>query len=479
MSNLRNRKIHSIVFSGLWILYACGPSIPASDLPALPEVKVTGYLPIVAEQVLSAQANVARKPTSAKANGHLGMLYRIYRDFDAAQIAFRRARMLAPGNPDWIYFHGEVLEQQGQIDESQKAMRELLALEPKDPPARLRLARLLIQQGNHDEATEIMQSLLLEAPQNVAVHMAQASLFERRGDLSNALDSLGKALTLAGSFGEAHYSSALLHRRLGQVTDARRHMLLFNKYQSVSFPRNDPRLARLFKLNLSDKPIVKAAQIAKAKGDNPRAFALLEQAMQRNPSNMETRAALIQGYAATSDYAKAEEHYELGKKIDPDHVEFQYAFARLLIAQARLPQASIALSEITGKAPQHALARAWLGYVLQLRGQTTSAGTELQKAFETDPQNTTARGFYARWLLRFADPSNAVVQLEKIAAVDGADLPKIFSYLSKAKAKAGDGPGAISALDQAIELAELLNNRQALSSLRNERRVLRKTMSGT
>lgn len=447
----------------------CGPQLDAQDLPALPKVDLSGYLPAVAQQLDAAREQVARKPTSADANGNLGMRYRVYRDYEAAELAFRRARMLAPRNVDWLYYHGEALEHVGRPDEALAAMVQVVAAEPDNLAARLRVAELQTRLGDLTRAEAALAALLDEAPNAADVHVAHAIVLERQGLPEEALAAYARSLELGGHFGRGHYASALLHRRLGNDAEANRHMMLFDLYRSVEIRRDDPRMRELLQLNQSDKPVVRAAQLAKARGDNTRALELLEIAIERNPANQETRAALMAGYAAAGNLARAEQHYVDGAALDPTHVELQFSLGRLRLTAGRTAEAIVLFEEVIQRAPQHRQARAWLGDALQLRGLTEQAGTQLRRAVDDDPRNLTARSHYAKWLLRYGNPTETIEQLRRLASIPVADAPIMHRTLAKALARSGDRDGALAALDDAIALARLQDNNKLVSALRNER----------
>jgi tetratricopeptide (TPR) repeat protein len=463
------RKPVALVALSLILAAGCGPGLGPDDLPPLPDTETSGNLPGVARQLADARALVTRRPTQAKANGELGMLYRVYRDYESAEIAFRRARMLAPRNADWAYYHGESLEHVARLDEALAAMQKVLQLAPGDVPARLHMVELLTRSGDLEGADAAIASLLQDEPDEVGVHTAHAALLERQNRPEEALEEHARSLELGGHFGRAHYSSALLQRRLGDAAEADRHMMLFDRYRNVSYRRNDPRLRKLFALNQSDKPVVRAAQAAKARGDDARALALLEVAIERNPASQETRAALVAGYTASGKLAEAERHYVAGATRDPEHVELQFSLGRLRLANGRLAEAIAVFENVTRRSPQHPQARAWLGNALQLRGRTDEAGAQLRRAVDDDPKNPTARRYYAEWLLAHGDPAEAIEQLRRMAAIPSADGPVMYRTLSRVLARSGDRAGAIEALDVAIEQAQWQENRTLASSLYNDR----------
>ena len=464
------------VFAATWLsllaLSACGPGLAPEDLPQLPDIDVSGYLAPVARQLDEARAAVEDEPVNAGANGRLGMLYRTYRSFEAAEVLLRRARMLAPENVDWAYYHGEVLEQLADYEGSLAAMRQVLAAEPDYNPASLRSGVLLTRLGRLDEAADMLETLLASEPDYVGAYLAYATIQERRGDLDGAAQSLRRALGLGGDFGRGHYALSLIYRRQGRDAEADAHMVRFETCKTVAPPANDPRLAKLFKLNRSDRPIVRAAQVAKSRGDDERALELLELAIERNPANPETRAALIAGYASNGEFAQAEAHYREGSARTSAHAAILYSLGRLRFAEGRMSEAAEALTAVTDQTPQNALAWAWLGAALERLGRASAAGDAYARALAADPGNLTARRFYAVWLLINAEPGVAVAELQRMALASFGDGPSMWGYVANAQLKVNDRPAAIDSVDKGIEIAKLRGDSAAAAQLRRQRAEL-------
>jgi len=459
-------------WASLLLLGACGPQWAPEDLPQLPDVDRSGYLEAVALQLDEAHAEVERKPVNAGANGRLGMLYRVYRDHEIAEIALRRARLLAPENVDWAYYHGEVLEQLADYEGSLAAMQQVLESEPDYSPASLRSGVLLTRLGRLDEATNVLETLLRSYSDDVGAHIALATIKERQGDLEGAAQSLRRALELAGDFGGGHYALSAVYRRQGREREADAHMFRFEASKAVSPPANDPRMVSLFRLNRSDKPLIGAAQVAKSRGDEQRALALLELAIERNPASPETRAALIAGYASNGEFARAGEHYREGIARSPGDAAILFSLGRLRLAEGRTSEAVEALTEVTVQTPQNALAWAWLGVSLERLGRSAAAGDAYTRALVADPRNLTARRFYAVWLLINAEPAVAAAELRRMALVSSVDSPRMWGYVANARFKDNDRPAAIASIDRGIEIAEYRGDRAAAAHLRRQRTEL-------
>ncbi|MEH1837656.1 MAG: tetratricopeptide repeat protein [Nostoc sp.] len=74
------------------------------------------------------------------------------KDYQGAEAAFRKVISLNSTNDVVRLFLGDVLNQQGQIEEATELFREVIRRSPKNPDAYLRLANILIQQEQEEEA---------------------------------------------------------------------------------------------------------------------------------------------------------------------------------------------------------------------------------------------------------------------------------------------------------------------------------------
>ncbi|MEH1947733.1 MAG: tetratricopeptide repeat protein [Nostoc sp.] len=81
------------------------------------------------------------------------------KDYQGAEAAFRKVISINSTNDVVRLFLGDVLNQQGQVEEATELFREVIRRSPKNPDAYLRLANILMQQEREEEA----KSNLLQA----------------------------------------------------------------------------------------------------------------------------------------------------------------------------------------------------------------------------------------------------------------------------------------------------------------------------
>jgi TolA-binding protein len=74
------------------------------------------------------------------------------KDYQGAEAAFRKVISLNSTNDVVRLFLGDVLNQQGQVEEATELFCEVIRRSPKNPDAYLRLANVLMQQDKQEEA---------------------------------------------------------------------------------------------------------------------------------------------------------------------------------------------------------------------------------------------------------------------------------------------------------------------------------------
>lgn len=79
------------------------------------------------------------------------------KDYQGAEAAFRKVISINSTNDVVRLFLGDVLNQQGQVEEATELFREVIYRSPKNPDAYLRLANILMQQEREQEAKTNLQ----------------------------------------------------------------------------------------------------------------------------------------------------------------------------------------------------------------------------------------------------------------------------------------------------------------------------------
>lgn len=123
--------------------------------------------PTLADTIASLQQQLRRDPDNHELWYMLGLAHRDEQQFPQAERAFRRAMELAPQNPDYTAYLGEMLLLQGGATpppEAERLFRRVVELQPANAQARYYLATLKDMRGDHRTAVDELLTLLREAP---------------------------------------------------------------------------------------------------------------------------------------------------------------------------------------------------------------------------------------------------------------------------------------------------------------------------
>jgi len=140
-------------------------------------------------------------------HGHLGMamsLAALPGDQARAELHFREALQLSPGNPLVHCEYGRWLFQQGRMLEAENMLRPCVQLNPDRPETANMLAQLNAALGNSEGRITNLRTELAASPERPELYSQLAGEYFRRNDTGNAL------MTLRQGVDRAHNNSTLL-----------------------------------------------------------------------------------------------------------------------------------------------------------------------------------------------------------------------------------------------------------------------------
>src|SRR5437588_7764602 len=147
-----------------------GSSRSESTLPALPPLTIARFRPQIRDKAQKLYREAAAKPNDPEASGRMGMLLHAFEQYEAAQLCYRRARLLDPNRFQWAYYLGLAQALDGKTYAAAATLRDAIRLDPHYLPARLKLAELLLNSGRLEESQEVCQSLAKDEPQAAPVY---------------------------------------------------------------------------------------------------------------------------------------------------------------------------------------------------------------------------------------------------------------------------------------------------------------------
>jgi tetratricopeptide (TPR) repeat protein len=365
----------------------------------------------------------------AEAYGTLGTYYLAHHLNDAAEVAFRNASLLSPGDFRWPYYRGFVCQLAGQLEEARVALGRAFEIRPGDIPAHLRLARLLLELGENEEAYRRFHDVLELSPTEAAAHSGIGRAASALGRYDEAVEHFNRALELQPLATRVHYHLALAHRRLGDMEAARNHLEqrgdgeagfsdpLMNAIEPLK-SENVVEVVLEMAMAPEDHDDRSVAQFAAAYlGDVPQAVDQIHEAV-------ETLANAATGLVPLSEQA---DHNRLVR------ARLHLAVAGLHLEQNDLGGARPEIEAALELVPEMAEANLMQGFVLEQTGNLMAAVERYAAILEADPDNTYALRSRANASFDLRRDREAIGDLERLCELglerDGARIRLAVAYL--------------------------------------------------
>ena len=387
------------------------------------------------EAIKEFQAALRINPRFARAHNQLGILYGKVGHYDKAVEHCRKAVEIDPGFASAYYNLGVLY--QTYLDNPAKALeaynrylelrpegqraaavRKIVAALIRSPvlsggkaggaPARLEVARRLVADGDYTGAASVYRDLIEKSPRSAgAARLELARLYEEK------LDMPRKALDLYQAYLDAHINAKDAPEVMAAVGRLRSRVALAPTPKAVS------------------RGTIRQARDLLAKGDVPRAMAILERAKASSPESEEVHDLLAEAYSTAGDLRGAEKEYEWLKSrqadfaytgelvsiysrlaaedmkkgdfsaaeqryrkalaLAPGNAELRWGYARSLAEQGRfrraLEEAAAAATGAGGRIENTRMAELYLGYARNLAAhhRYENALEAFKKAKSLDP----------------------------------------------------------------------------------------------
>ena len=313
--------------------------------------------------------------------------------------------------------------------------REILAVEPGSIRARLELALYY----HHEQMAERSQALLSELGRDVETNgdilkkVIQLYIGDER--YREAIIILTGMMKVAPDFSDLHYLAGVSYDGLKRRDDALSHLLKV-RHGSKFHRRAAIHIAFMYQ-----------------EDDNiDQAILFLEDALVKDPENMDFMLFLGSFYEESGQLEKAVEMLQRGIAVDAENVKFQF---RLGVIHDKLgdKKASIArMREVIRLDPDHANALNYLGYTYAEAGENLDEAEALiKRALQHKPNDgyiTDSLGwvYYKKGLYE-----KAVEVLERAATLVDDD-PLVFEHLGDAYLKTGNTEKALEYYRRSLEM---------------------------
>jgi tetratricopeptide (TPR) repeat protein len=298
------------------------------------------------------EAAIAKPDATAKhlaaAYGTLGQLYHAYSILDEAQMCYRNASRLEPGNSGWFHLMADASRRQGKLDDAVGQYEAAWALQPNDFAALVNLGEIYLELNHEDEAEAAYRSALSLYPGSPSVMAGLGQLALRRQQYEDAVAYFKAALVSVPDANRLHYSLAMAYRGLGRIDDAQRHL---EQRGTVGIRPPDPLVNRLQQLTEGERVHLIRGRLAFASGRYEEAKAEFEASVEADPGSARALINLGTTLAELGESEEAIERFREALVIEPGNITAHFNLASLLIANGNHAAAIPHLVAVTSQAP--------------------------------------------------------------------------------------------------------------------------------
>jgi len=392
-----------------------------------------------------ARDKVLAEPRSGQAWGDLGLTYRAHNLNPESNACFATAAKLDPRNPRWPYLIGIInllIAPDDAVPHLQTAYD--LAVETEHQSlTRLRLAEALLDRGDLDGASKLFAEEVRINPLNPRAQFGLGVVAVSRGDHRAAANILLLAADSPFTRRKAATLLAASHLQLGNAADAAR----FER-DAAAFPDDlspsDSFLSEYLRKESGRTARMKAVEEFEASGRLVESVAALEEIAETTPDD-QVLASLGINLAKMGDFARAERALRVVTGRTPDHAVARYFLGIAVYMQAeRLwqagdqtrakPRFEEAVKELRKAAelkPDKGLAHLYAGLALKYLGNLPEAADQCRAAVRASPQFADAHLGLAEVLIAMDKPTEAVPHLETAARLASPNDTRAKALLEK------------------------------------------------
>ena len=345
----------------------------------------------------------------------LADFYSRERQWRQAADAYEQALQVSPRSPGLRVGYATALMNlggKGEIAKARTALREAVAARGNDESALFLLSQAERRMGDLDAAESAARRLVAQNARNVRGFVALAEALEERRRYQAVVDAIAPALS---GFRQSQNTSFALSLLLPHLGFAYQHTGQFEKAvatfeEARKLAPNDPTLTGyLIQAQLAAKNYTAAAELARlARADRPdnlglarleaealrqsgradQGVALLEGVVQKNSGDPDAYIALSQLYSDANRGAQAVKLLQDAQTKFPSETSLTFQLAAVLEKQKKHSESEAVFRQLIARAPDHAAALNYLGYMLADRGEKLDESVGLiRRALEIEPDN--------------------------------------------------------------------------------------------
>jgi tetratricopeptide (TPR) repeat protein len=378
--------------------------------PAPPAVVLANPDPAVERAIDEARAAVRKSPRSAEAWGHLGMVFLAHVFIDEAEFCLARASRLDPQDSRWAYLLAQIVVVRNPAEGIPK-LEHAAELAGSVPAPRLKLGEVLLEQGRLDEAERQFQAVLAFDPDNPRAELGLGRVAYLRGNWQASRQRLARSAQRAPGVRATHAVLAEVYSRLGDMTAADEELCRANETtDDLAWP--DPYVEAVDLLKTGLEARLNLAHSLLLQGRVKEAITLVEETVRSRPDSYAAHLAYGRLLVQVGNLPQAEYEYREAVRLAPEVFQAQVELGRFLQRQGKLAEAAACFRRAGQLKPQDAVSYYHLGLCLRELGDPAEARQAFEMAVRRKPDYAEAHRDLGALLIRNHEMAAAAEHLQ-------------------------------------------------------------------
>jgi protein O-mannosyl-transferase len=392
------------------------------------------------------RTTLARNPNCWVARCNLGNVLLQNGRVDEAVTHFRKAMEIQPDDAGIHNNLGNALLRKGQVVEAIGQYEEALRLRPDFAEAHYNLGSVLLQKGRVDEAITHFQKAVEIQPDDAGIHISLGNALLQKGRVDEAITHFQKAVEIQPDDAGTHNNLGNALYQKGQVDKAVTH---YRKALEIQPGYAEAR-------NNFGNTLLQKGQLDEA-------IAQFQRVLEIQPGFAMAHYNLGTAFLRNGQLDGAIAHYQRALEIRPDYAEAHINLGSAHLQKGQLDEALAHFQKAIELRPELPGIYYNLGLVLLRKGRVDEAIAHFQKAIEGRPDSADARNSLA-WVLATSPQASvrngarAVELAQQAERLSEGRNPMILGTLAAAYAEAGRFTDAVATAQQALQLATAQSN---------------------
>jgi tetratricopeptide (TPR) repeat protein len=359
---------------------------PALEVPG---GNLTGDAEVVAF-LQEAREAVAREPKSAATWGRLGQVLQAHQFLDPALASYKEAARLDPKDAAWPYLRATIFLDSPRPTEAIPDLRRAAEVGGLDELPRLRLGELLLEQGQVEEAEEQFRLVFDTLPDDPRAHLGMAKIAVARQAWADCLRHLDAVGDVPHARRQACALRMLAHTRLGNATEAQR-----ERDRLVTLPLDfawlDPLWDDVKRIMVGETARYNHVSLLMQYNHVEAAHAAIQEMVKDYPASARVWSLFGKILDRMDDIPGAERAMTRSLELDPEGGDAWAVLASIRVRQGNLPGAMECIRKVTRLKPTDAEAHYHMGLLLAETGDRAAAIEAYRQALRYRPGFRLAR----------------------------------------------------------------------------------------